>query len=306
MKLGIALGGGGAKGFAHIGILQVFQEHGIEFDVVTGTSIGALVGAVYAGGSLAQLEQTAESIKLKDIPLLLSPSWSLSGFFSGQSALEMLETLVPFETIEQLPKTFAAVSVDLATEQLVVMDSGNISEAVRASISIPAIFTPVRRQQQILVDGGLLEPIPVELCRALGATHVIAVDLFGNRQEAPMTEAPDKSILPIHLTNALSYLRSLPDRLMQQISASGNDRASGNSPSVNFIEIIEATLAISQRQLTLARLDEHPADTLLQPAVSKVGLLDFHRGAPVIELGRKCAEACLPEILQTYSGLIRA
>lgn len=300
MKLGIALGGGGAKGFAHIGILQVLQEHGIDFEVVTGTSIGALVGAVYVGGSLGELEQTAKDIRLTDIPLLLSPTWSLSGFFSAKTALDMLEELVPYTTIEELPKTFAAVSVDLLSERLIVHKTGNIAQAVRASSSIPALFTPIKEQSCVLVDGGLLEPVPVALCRELGATHVLAVDLFGNRQPAEETQlSEDKKLWPQNLSTAMNYLKSAAAKLKMP-SLAYFEKSPGSkaqtSASVNFIEVIESTLAISQRQLTEARLAESPPDVCLRPAVCDVGLLDFHRAAPVIALGRRCAEAALPEI----------
>ena len=298
MKLGIALGGGGAKGFAHLGVLKALREEGIECDVVAGTSIGALVGAVYAAGSLSELEAMARDISLKDIPLLMSPAWSKKGIFSGKSALELLNDFITVDKIEDLPKRFAAVSADLKNGTPVIFTEGDVRQAVRASISIPAVFTPVMIDDQVLVDGGLVEPVPVEICKTLGADLVIAVDLFGESlpcddQSEPSSEK-QKSVLPAGISTALSYLNSISNKL-QLTEWLGGD---SNDPhrSINIIDVVEGTLAVSQRLLTAYRLCEHPPDIVIQPSVTNVGLLDFHRGAPAIEIGEKAAKEALPEI----------
>ncbi len=178
MRLGIALGGGGAKGYAHIGVLKAFNELGIEFDVISGTSVGALVGAVYASGSLDKLEEIATKFSVIDIPLLLSPTISKQGFFSGKKIEQILNEIIPESKIQDLPKPFSAVCVDLNKPEIVTLNKGNLINAVRASISIPAIFTPIKSGKQLLVDGGVLEPVPVEAARNMGADIVVAVDLL--------------------------------------------------------------------------------------------------------------------------------
>ena len=298
MKLGIALGGGGARGFAHLGVLKALRDEGIEFDVVAGTSIGALVGAVYAAGSLDELEDTARSISLKDIPLLMSPAWSKKGFFSGKSALELLNELIGCDLIEELPKRFAAVSADLKSGETVVFTEGNVHQAVRASISIPAVFTPVVIDDRILVDGGLVEPVPVEICKSLGADVVVAVDLFGQsldcEQGAALSDLNERRMLPSSISTALGYLNSISNKL-QLTEWLGGDSDDPHR-AVNIIDIVEGTLAVSQRLLTAYRLCEHPPDLLIQPKVTDVGLLDFHRGDPVMEIGQTVARDSLPEI----------
>lgn len=302
MKLGIALGGGGAKGFAHIGILEVLKENGIDCEVVTGTSIGSVVGAAYAAGSLEQLAETSSNIRLTDIPLLLGPTVSLTGLFSGKSVQERLGDIVQYERIEELPKCFAAVSADLATGELVIFSEGSIREAVRASISIPALFTPIRVGSKLLVDGGLVDPIPVEICRTLGATHVLAVDLFGNPQASFNEEdSAARTLWPSGLLNALRYLDTVSAKLNLP-PLLGHDKDQDVAIPGNIIEVVEATFSVSQKLLSEARLKEHPADVLLQPAVKDVGLLDFHRGEPIIEIGRECALAALPEIKKLLKG----
>ena len=295
VKIGIALGGGGARGFAHLGVLKALTRAGIECDVVSGTSIGALVGAVYAGGDLEGLEKAANQIGLTDIPMLLSPTLSIKGIFSGKSALEMLSEYIDIELIEELPKKFAAVSVDLRSYEKVIFKKGNLPEAVRASFAIPVLFTPVLNDEQVLVDGGTREPVPVEVCREMGADFVIAVDLFGNTPNIEATNEFDRQLWPAGISNALTYLSSFSAKLPLGNWFERKEKAKIKSP--NLIDILEGTLAISQYQITQTRLSEHPPDILIQPQVSHVGLLDFHRGEPIIELGEKAAEDKIPEIL---------
>ncbi|MCB0360545.1 MAG: patatin-like phospholipase family protein, partial [Bdellovibrionales bacterium] len=223
MKLGIALGGGGARGFSHIGVLKSLARAGIQFDVVTGTSIGALVGALYANNKLTQLEEQSKRIRFFDVPLLLSPTVSLSGMFSGRRAMELLAEFVDVETIEDLPVPYAAVACDLYSGEIVSFTSGSLQQAVRASIAIPGVFTPVRSGRRLLIDGGTLEPVPVQAARALGADIVVAIDLFGNRSARPdhaakpsdgdtqRVDAPHEVFT--NVATVVDYLRSLPKRL---------------------------------------------------------------------------------------------
>ncbi len=295
MKLGIALGGGGAKGFAHIGVLKVLKEAGISLDIVAGTSVGALIGAFYADNNLEKLEEETRNIKLTEIPRLLSPTWSRQGFFSGNNALERVGGLLDALTIEQLKKPYAAISVDLITSKVVTFTSGNLRQALRASISIPAVFTPVQYEQMLLVDGGTLEPVPVEATKALGGDFVIAIDLFGNAAKGWETRSLfDLHQLPAPLVTALDYIRSVSAKTPLAEWFDPKDEQSVQLPSV--IEIIERTLQISQQSITQSRLREFPPNILIQPDVSDIGLLDFHRGDCGIERGIAAATAALPAI----------
>ncbi len=289
--LGLALGGGGAKGFAHIGVLQAFREAGIKFDVVAGTSIGALVGAVYAADKLDEMEKQVRRVRLTDIPFLLSPTWSRQGFFSGKSFLDMLTNVVGVENIEQLPIPFAAVCVDVRKGKTVTLDKGSLTFAVRASASLPAVFTPVVRGSELLVDGGTLDPVPVEAARALGADLVVAVELFGNTddpKEFLQQMGIVRKLAPIE--TALHYISSIPEKLF------GDSKKNDGEPQLNLIEIIEHTLRVSQAAITEKRLELFPCDVLVQPAVSRIGLLDFHLAEIAIELGRDCGQRAVPEL----------
>ncbi|HVY54642.1 MAG TPA: patatin-like phospholipase family protein, partial [Thermodesulfobacteriota bacterium] len=180
VKVGIALGGGGAKGFAHIGVLDALGGSGIEFDIVAGTSIGALVGAVYASGNLRELERVSRRYGVKDLPFLLGPAWPRKGLFSGNYIERLLDEIVGVKNIEDLGKPFAAIAVDLNKAEVVTFTTGSLHKAVHASMSIPGLFKPVIDGERILVDGGVLEPVPVSILRRLGADVVVAVDLLSN------------------------------------------------------------------------------------------------------------------------------
>lgn len=302
MKIGIALGSGGARGFAHIGILKILTEANIDCTIVTGSSIGALVGAAYAANRLSLLEEAVYNISLTDLPRLLSPTWSSSGFFSGKNALELLMNVIGVEEIENLPKTFASVSTDLQTSSIIASTNGNLRHALRSSMAIPAVFTPVTTPSQILVDGGLLDPVPVEICRKLGADFVIAVDLFGETycSQKPKESTTANTLWPSDIGTALQYLRSLPNRL--RFTDLEPDKPPSAQPTTNLISIIERTLAIAQRAITEARLAQNPPDIILKPPVSHVGLLDFHRGQPVVKIGEATALEKLEEIKKRSSS----
>lgn len=302
MRIGIALGGGGAKGFAHIGVLQVLQEAGIVCSHISGTSIGALVGAVYANDNLERLISKSRQIKFFEIPMLLSPSWSFAGFFSGKAAVDLLKDFIDVSNIEELDKSFAAISADLETGEIVTFTDGNIQKAVRASFAIPLVFTPVIHQGAVLVDGGTLEPVPVQACRELGADFVIAVDLFGADGKKHEITREDRAEAPKGtfrtLETTLSYMKSLSKKISLR-DLSDSDSNDVNQP--NLYEMIERTLSLSQRQLTKLRFQDYPPDILIQPPASHLGVLDFHRGEEGIEVGRKAAEAALSDIKRKLS-----
>jgi NTE family protein len=272
MKIGIALGGGGAKGFAHIGVLKTLTAAGIDCDIVAGTSIGALIGALYAEDSLLKVEKEAIKIKLTDIPILLSPTWSRQGFFSGKNVLQKLDSYISSKLIEELPKPYAAVCVDLMNSSIKTFTSGDIRQAIRASIAIPAVFTPVIIDDKILIDGAVLEPVPVDAARMLGADFVIAVDLFGN--DEPVEFNKEKTPLA-------EWFHSLNEQ---------------RQPIPNMIEIIERTLAINQRSRTEERLKYSKPDIIIRPALSNIGLLDFHEGKNGINMGVRATNDIIPKL----------
>ncbi|MBW2610496.1 MAG: patatin-like phospholipase family protein, partial [Deltaproteobacteria bacterium] len=192
-KIGLALGSGSSRGWAHIGVIKALTEAGIHIDYVAGTSIGAVVGSVYASGRIATLEDVALQLDWKKVVNLLDIVFPKSGIIDGNKITEFIREQVKTKTIEELPLPFAAVSTDLATGREVVIREGDIIEAVRASASVPGVLTPISRAGMFLLDGGLVNPVPVSVVREMGADFVIAVDL---NHDIISKKDDDRSVAP--------------------------------------------------------------------------------------------------------------
>jgi len=251
--------GGGAKGFAHLGVLEALSEAGIEFDVVAGTSIGALIGAVYVSGNLDKLKRFATNIGITDIPFLLGPTWPKGGVFSGNYVEKLVDEFIHLENIEDLKKPFAAVCVDLNKAEVVTFTKGNIKRAIRASTSIPGLFKPVIFEDKLLVDGGVLESVPDRAVRNLGADIIVAVDLLSDLS----------------------------------ISHGSKQR---KTPSI--VEVVQRSSILAQRKITEYKFKEDSPDIVIRPPLSDVKVMDFHNGKSIIEIGKKTAQKVIPELLE--------
>ncbi len=263
--VGVALGSGGAAGLAYIGVLEELVAAGVPVACVAGTSAGALVGAAFAAGQLAGLRAAMLALTRARVFALFDPTWPRSGLFEGRRALELVRPHLG-ERIEALPCRFAAVATDLFTGEEVLLDRGPVVEAVRASIAVPGILTPVRVGGRWLVDGGLANPVPVSAVRALGADFVIAVSIH----RVPQVAA---------------------------IAVAGASRAVQGPPpaELGIADILARSSAAVQARIAAARFREHPPDVLVLPETD-AGLFEFYRAAEIIEAGRRAGRAALPEI----------
>lgn len=259
MKIGLALGGGGARGIAHLGVWLRLRELGVPVHCVSGTSIGAIAGAVIAAGRVdAALKWCIEPDWKKLPKLVFRTKFSSKGLTSGTQVEKLLSELIGIRNFASLEMPFAAVATDLASGEAVVMRDGGLVSAVRASISIPGVFCPVERQGRILVDGQLVAPVPVAACRALGADKVIAVD--------------------INPPNSSSDIKPFA--------------------RLNVIDVLTNTFTILNCELTRRTFMEEKPDLVIQPAVGKVQSLDFRHAERLVEIGRKAvAEDAIERLL---------
>jgi NTE family protein len=260
-RIGIALGAGSARGWAHIGVLQALRKSGVEPDIVCGTSIGSLVGAVHAGDRLDELEQWVGSLTWRKVVSYFDLAFS-SGLLKGGRLFTFLRGDFLNKDIERLSRPFAAVATDLESGREVWLRSGPVADAVRASIATPGLFTPWLCEDRLLVDGALVNPVPVSLARAMGADFVIAVDLSSS--------------------------------LIGRYGNSGTGDSAPKGPSM--VEIMTASLNIMGVRITRSRLAGEPADAIVQPRLGQVGLLEYHRGAESMAEGRAAAELAYPHI----------
>ncbi|MER2601819.1 MAG: patatin-like phospholipase RssA [Candidatus Competibacter phosphatis] len=287
-RLGIALGSGSARGWAHIGVLRALEQAGIVPDVVSGTSIGALVGAAYASGRLEPLEEWVARIDWWEIIRYMDMS---RGGVEGERLMRAFGERVEDVPIETLPKPFGAVATDLLTGREVWFQNGSLLEAVRASIALPGLFSPVRFQERWLVDGGLVDPLPVSLCRALGAEQVIAVnlngDIVGRRLPGRSTHRPASNPLLARLSTGWQMvLGNLHDRL------SPPEKEEDEPPSL--FDVMAGSIHIMQDRITRARMAGDPPDVVLAPRLAHLGLMDFDRAGEGIAAGMDCVRLHLP------------
>ena len=296
-RIGLALGSGSARGWSHIGVINALERAGIVPDIVCGTSIGALVGAAYAAGEHGRLEPWVRGLKWQSVVGLLD--WKLGGgLMAGGKLVNFFRSQYDDPGIEQLPKAFGCVATDLASGREVWLRSGSMIDAVRASIALPGVFTPAEHEGRLLVDGGLVNPVPVSLCRAMGADIVIAVDLnwelvTRRRPQAREKSAAEKEAEQIQQATALTHSGRL-EALMTRIWPFNGAQKNADIPSM--LGVMSASLNIMQVRITQSRLAGEPADAMIRPRLPDIGAMDFHRGSIAIDEGERAAELAIPMI----------
>ena len=306
--IGLALGGGAARGFAHIGIVRTLIAHGIVPDVVVGTSIGAVVGGAYAAGHLDQLEEWARSLQPRNILGYLDIRLNGSGLIGGDKLAAQLEAAMGQTRIEELPLKFATVATEVRTGHEIWLTHGRMVDAMRASYALPGIFSPVMVGDRWLVDGALVNPVPVSTARAFGAEIVIAANLssdvfahsttiysHGPVAEVSVIPAAEAAIEPAPPKRGLSKFFS-PERTVKREFFGG-----GGRPGISTV-MVDA-FNIMQDRTTRARLAGDPPDLLISPRVGQIGWFDFHRADDLIEHGARAAERAIESIQEAIQIL---
>lgn len=298
LKIGVALGSGSARGWSHIGVLKQLMAMGIEPHVVAGTSIGALVGACYAADKLEELESWVVSLGWRDVVSLLDVKFS-GGLIEGRKVFQFFEQHMPELTFEQLGKSFGAVATDLESGREIWLQHGRLAEAVRSSISLPGLFTPYRAKNgRYLVDGGLVNPVPVSLCRAMGADLVIAVNLNSEivgkhlrnsrRLSDEFVEQARESAPASEDQQEIRKAESDFFKKVSQLFGDNSNRESGESEiSPGMMDVVATSLNIMQDRITRSRMAGDPADLVITPRLAQIGLMEFYRAEEAIAEGVK-------------------
>lgn len=302
--IGLALGGGAARGFAHIGILRTLLAHGIVPDVIVGTSIGAAVGGAYVAEHLDTFESWGRSLKPRNVFGYLDIQLNGSGLIGGAKLAAELEQSFGKQLIEDLPVKFAAIATEITTGHEIWLTHGRLVDAVRASYALPGIFSPVMIGDRWLVDGALVNPVPISAARALGAEIVIAVNLnadnFGHSGTissygTPPEHIPEAEEPPPAQKRGIGKLFA-SERSMKREFFGGMGR-----PGISTV-MVEA-FNIMQDRITRARLAGDPPDVLISPRVGNIGWFDFHRAEEAIAHGTRAAERTIESIEEAISIL---
>src|ERR1700704_1823128 len=294
--IGLALGGGAARGFAHIGIVRALVAHGIMPDVVVGTSIGAVVGGAYATGHLDTLEEWARSLQPRSLLGYLDIRLNGSGLIGGDKLAAQLEAAMGPTLIEDLPLKFATVATEVRTGHEIWLTHGRMVDAMRASYALPGIFSPVLVGDRWLVDGALVNPVPVSAARAFGAEIVIAANLSSDvfthsttiYSHGPSADAPEPAIEPAPPKRGFGKLFSAERTMKREFFGSGG------RPGISSV-MVDA-FNIMQDRITRARLAGDPPDLLISPRVGEIGWFDFHRADELIAYGARAAERAIDSI----------
>ncbi|MGQ8363702.1 patatin-like phospholipase RssA [Glaciecola sp. 1036] len=292
MKIGIALGAGAARGWAHIGIIKALEELGVKIDVVAGCSIGAYVGAAYASGKLNELEEWANTLSEWQVFTLLGIGFRRGGLASGQKVFEKHRNEFCAKSFETMQKPFTAVATDLYSGKEVIFNKGDINDAIQASCAIPALFAPIEHEGRWLVDGAVVNPVPVNQCRQLGADFVIAVNL----------SADFRPELIEKFEHEHEEVQQRTDEFMEKGSSgfmkqwfSPTPKSDKKSPP-GIMGVMSSALEILQARVTRSRLAGDPPDILIEPQLRDVGLLDFHRAEELSIEGYKAVQRLSQQI----------
>jgi NTE family protein len=334
MKIGLALGSGAARGWAHIGVIQALEEMGVDIDIVTGCSIGSYVGAAYASGKLPELAEWVETLTEWQVFALMGVGFNKGGLVSGLKVFKALQENFSFETFEELNKPFAAVATDLYSGREVNFTNGSVIEAVKASCAIPGLFPPILFDNRWLVDGGVVNPVPVNMCRMLGADIVIAVNLsadfrpqslvnnpidHGNNQKKTSeffkrsqqqiqqwfkkNEDVDQETAEQNLDANQEYLTEecleiLEPANIEQQKADDIpiDEQIVVPPAPSIINAMTGSLDILSARVTRSRLAGDPPDILIEPQLRDFGMMEFYRATDLIEHGRASVQRIADQI----------
>lgn len=300
-KLGIALGSGSARGWAHIGVLQALRDAGIQPDVVVGCSVGAMVGASYVANTLDDLGDWARSLTWRDVFGLLDVHLN-GGLFEGRRLFEFIQSHMGEMTFADLNKPFAAVATDLETGREIWLRNGSIATAIRASASLPGLLAPYQTPQgRFLLDGGLVNPVPISLCKAMGADRVIAVNLNAEIVGKHLRNPRKLGLWTDEFIEPEQPEAEPPSEWMQKISeVFGFDwQTESKEPEASppgMIEVVASAINIMQDRVTRSRMAGEPPDLLLSPRLSHLGLMEFNRAEEAIQMGRLVVEEAMPKI----------
>ena len=276
-KIGLALGGGAARGWAHIGVLRALKSAGIEPDVIAGTSMGAVVGGAHAAGRLEELEDWARSVTRRRMLRFLDIKLWSTGLIGGGRLVSQLKETFGDVAIEELPLRYAAIATEIGTGHEIWLTQGSLVEAMRASYALPGIFPPVKVAGRWLMDGALVNPIPVSAARALGARVVIAVnpnaDMFGRG-----TVIQEHGLEPAAEATAVYEPRGVSAVMVEAFN-------------------------ITQDRIARSRLAGDPPDLMIAPKLGHMGMFEFARAEEAIRLGAEATERALPELTEAIAAL---
>lgn len=314
-KVGLVLGSGGARGWAHIGVIRALEEAEIKVDYLSGASIGALVGAIYGVEALSKLEDFASEVDVDYLLSLLDISFPNLGLINGEKVVGFISKFISDQKIEEVKIPFRCVATNFLLKKEIVFESGSLIDAVRASISIPGIFRPFKREEVYLVDGGIVNPVPVSVVKDMGAEIIIAVNLNSDSdaEEADSDgypyifksdissekideESEERQEKEQQESGIVQNLTGRYDALKQILPNEIDDWIPDPKTGLNIFDVIGNSINVMEQQVTEIKLQIDKPDLLIEPNLMDFGIFDFHQAKPIMQKGYDAAKAKIPEI----------
>lgn len=302
-KIGLALGSGAARGLAHIGVLKVLEREGLSVDCISGSSIGAVIGALYASGvPVTQMEEVACGVNWAQLARLIDPILPTSGLIDGRKVSAFFNELLPARTFEELSIPLAVTATDVESGEALTIRRGDLHEALRAAISFPGIFTPVAFDGRFLIDGGVSNPVPIDIVRELGAevtVGVCTIPLVDKRSTETYFPRPKEDV-PTGKIKSWFTAHSLEEKL-RELWPRGNNNGNAIRRPPNIFRIFAQSVVIMENEIATLRLGQNHIDLLIRPQLGDITLLEFNKAREAIKAGEQAALAQI-EQLRTLSG----
>lgn len=276
-NISLVLGSGGARGMAHIGVIRYLLDNNFKIESIVGCSVGALVGGIYAAGKIDDFEDWMTSLKRSDIIQLMDVSWKLTGFIKGDKVINELESIIGSINIEELDIPFTAVATDIHTEKEVWLNTGNLFQAIRASASLPLFLTPVTIDDKLLIDGGVLNPVPIAPAYKYGADIIVAVNLGGSPTNVSDNEMLKKKVQPQKDNGIFGKITSFVNNLLE--------RDSDKKEEYGMYDIADKAFDTMQNAIAQQKLAAYTPDLVIEIPRNACGTLEFDRSREMIELG---------------------
>jgi len=281
-SVSLVLGSGGARGLAHIGVIKWLEDNGYVIRSIAGSSMGALIGGIYASGKLDIYEKWVRALRKRDVMSLLDFAYSRAGLFSGDRIIKTLRDMLGDTLIEDLPISFTAVATDLHAGREVWLTKGSLFDAIRASIAIPTVFTPIDYKGHLLVDGGLLNPVPIAPTLKDITDITVAVSLSGREVSVIETAAEHENLAESNNDNLNSYRRDIVDFLASIPERLGYEE---REPEMSVFELMSQSLEAMEHLITRLKLAAYSMDYLIEIPANACGVFEFYRASDMIALG---------------------
>jgi NTE family protein len=286
-SVSLVLGSGGARGLAHIGVIKWLEENGYEIRSIAGSSMGALIGGIYASGKLDIYEHWVRALRKRDVMFLLDFAYSRAGLFSGDRIIKKLRDMLGDTRIENLPISYTAVATDLNASREVWLTRGSLFDAIRASMAIPTVFTPVKYQGHLLVDGGLLNPVPIAPTLKDITDITVAVSLSGKKEAIAVAKTTEKDNDVKNKKSSNSYQKAIVEFLASiPVRLSGEEKKA----EINVIELMSQSFEAMEHLITRLKLAAYTMDHLIEIPINACGVFEFHRAKEMIDLGYERAQ----------------